>query len=183
MTDFLDLHDDAHARRLVLLAAILMLTVPFLQAGAQLWPLQLTNIQWRFQAANFLSSLLLLPFLGTSILVLVGRGLESKPVSLFAGAVSALFALGLAGSLVVFVLDAQQLQAIVTSAMSAAFRNATVRVGLVTTLFFLGFSYLTLVSFLKSRATAPASRSKGSRSASNEADEDVGLIIGVHDKS
>lgn len=186
MTDFLDLNDDVHARRLVLLGAIFMICVPFLQAGAQIWPLQLTNIQWRFQAANFFSSLLLMPFLGILILSLVGRGIESRPLTLIAGGLSTLFSLGLAASLVVFFLDAQQLQAIVSSAMLAAFKNTTVRVGLITTLFFFGFSYLALISFLRSgvpSATTRRGSRGGSKSAAAESDEDVGLIVGVHDKA
>ena len=89
MSDFLNLHDDSPLRRVLYLAAILLIGVPCLQAGSQLWPLQLGNIQWRFGAANALSSVLLLPFLGLSTLLAVSRALESRGVSRVVGGIAA----------------------------------------------------------------------------------------------
>lgn len=174
MSDFLDLHEDSSARLVLYAGALLLMVIPFLQAGSQLWPLQLSNIQWRYGAANALSSVLLLPFLGLSILVLMARGLESRPLALITGSISAVFALGLMASLGLFVLDAQQLKAIVSSQMSAAFTNTTVRVGLVTGLFLLAFLVLTLASFRAPRGKATARKVKGDGGS----DEGVGLIVG-----
>ena len=124
MSDFLDLHDDPSVRRVLYLGAILLVAVPFLQAGSQLWPLQLSNIQWRFGAANALSSVLLLPYLGLSLLVLMSRALDSRVLARTVGVISAVFALGLLGSIALFALDALQLKKIVNSAMMERFNIA-----------------------------------------------------------
>ena len=76
MPDFFRLESDVTARRLVYMSAALLIAVPFLQAGQQLWPLQLDNIRWRFAAANSLSSILLLPFLGLKGLALANSRVE-----------------------------------------------------------------------------------------------------------
>lgn len=179
MTELLDLAEDSHARRLLILAALLMIVMPLFQAGLQIWPLQLTNMQWRYQAAGGLVGALMLPFLGLSALALIGRGLENRALSLATGVVAGLFTLGLGASIVVYALDAQQLQAIVTSAMAKPFKMMTIRVAGVAVMFFVGFAYLTLVCFIRGKAaTAPSRRSS---KASAEGDEDVGLIVGVRD--
>lgn len=179
LSHFLDLLDDPAARRVLFCAAALLLTVPFVQAGSQIWPLQLSNIQWRFGAANALSSILLLPFLGLVLVLLVARGTESRAWSRAVGAGSALFALGLLGSLIVFALDALQLRAIVSTQMSGAFNSTAVRVGIVTSLFFLAFSYLTVLGFTKMPGLSAASRR--SSKASKDQSEDRGLIVGVRE--
>lgn len=174
MSDFLDLHEDSSTRSVLYAGAFLMFTIPFVQTGFQLLPLQLSNIQWRFGAASVLSSALLMPFLGLSLLVLMARGLENRALAWCTGGLSATFALGLMGSLGLFLLDAQQLKAIVSTQMSTAFTNTTIRVGLVTGLFLLGFLVLTLASFRAPRGMANARKVKGDSGT----DEDVGLIVG-----
>jgi hypothetical protein len=179
MTELLDLAEDSHARRLLILAALLMIVMPLFQAGLQIWPLQLTNMQWRYQAAGGLVGALMLPFLGLSAIALIGRGLENRALSLATGVAAGVFTLGLGASIVVYALDAQQLQAIVTSAMAKPFKMMTIRVAGVAVMFFVGFAYLTLVCFIRGKAaTAPSRRSS---KASAEGDEDVGLIVGVRD--
>ena len=86
MSDFLNLRDDRSARRVVYVSAFLLIMVPFLQAGAQLWPLQLGNVQWRYSAANALSSVLLLPYLGLVLLILLSRAIESRNLAKAVGA-------------------------------------------------------------------------------------------------
>lgn len=174
MSDFLDLHEDSSARLVLYSAATLLLVIPFIQAGTQVLPLQLSNIQWRFGAANALSSALILPLLGLSILVLMARGLENRTLALLTGGVSAIFTLGLMGSLGLFVLDAQQLKAIVSTQMSAAFTNTTIRVGLVTGLCLVGFLVLTIASFRAPKGNPTARKAKGDKGT----DEGVGLIVG-----
>jgi hypothetical protein len=78
MSDPLHLEEDVPARRLAYVGAILLVLIPFLQATQQLWPLQLGNIRWRYGAANALSSVLLLPFLGMSLAALVARSQQSS---------------------------------------------------------------------------------------------------------
>jgi hypothetical protein len=174
MSDILDLHDDPSVRRVLYLGAILLVAVPFLQAGSQLWPLQLDNIQWRFGAANALSSVLLLPYLGLSLLVLLSRTLDSRGLARTVGTIGAVLTLGLLGSLALFALDALQLKKIVNSAMMNTFNTTAVRVGVVTTLFLMAFALLTVASFKAPRKGSASPAKKGSK----QAEEGVGLIVG-----
>jgi hypothetical protein len=174
MADLFRLHDDASARRLVLMGAFLLIIIPFLQAGQQLWPLNFGDIRWRFGAANALSSVLLLPFLGMAMIALIARGQESKGMSNFIGVLSALFVLGLVGSLVLFALDALQLKSIVTSQMMQPFETTSLRVVLVTVIFTVAFSMLMITAFKGARGTPSATAKKGVK----KAEEGVGLIVG-----
>lgn len=185
MAFFSDLEDDAVARRLVFLAAVTLIVVPMLQATAQIWPLQLSNIQWRFGAANALSSVLLLPFLGLVLLTLAARGMESQSLARVTGAISGLFGLGLGASLVVFVLDALQLKTIVSTQMTAQFMSTSVRVGSVTVLFCLAFLVLTVSAFARIGETKrkPSSRASARSRAdeTGEGSESDVLIVGVRE--
>ena len=174
MSDILDLHDDPTVRRVLYLGAFLLVVVPFLQAGSQLWPLQLSNIQWRFGAANALSSVLLLPYLGLSGLVLMSRALESRALARTVGAIAIVLTVGLLGSLALFALDALQLKKIVNSAMMNTFNTTAVRVGLVTVLFALAFALMALACFKAPRRGGSAQVKKGEK----QAEEGVGLIVG-----
>jgi hypothetical protein len=173
MSDLLDLDGDASARRLLYTGGILLIIIPFLQAGQQLWPLQLSDIRWRFGAANALSSVLLLPFLGMTIIALVAKATENVGMSRFVGALAALFVIGLLGSLVLFALDALQLKTIVTSQMMKPFETTSMRVFLVTLTFTASFSMLMITAFKNSSALKPLS-TKGSKVAG----VGDGLIVG-----
>ena len=173
MPEFLRLDDDAPARRLAYIGATLLIVIPFLQAGQQLWPLQLSDIRWRFGAANALSSVLLLPFLGLSIMTLIARSSESKNVSRIVGALASLSVIFLLGSLVLFALDALQLKSIVTSQMMKPFETTSLRVVLVTLIFTVSFSMLMITAFKSARGTTPMAK-KGAK----QAEEGRGLIVG-----
>ena len=174
MSNFLDLHDDPSVRRVLYLGAILLVAVPLLQAGSQLWPLQLSSIQWRFAAVNALSGVLLLPYLGLSLLVLMSRALDSRALARTVGAIAALCTVGLLGSIALFVLDALQLKQIVNSAMMERFNTATVRAGLVTTWFTVAFAVMAVACFRVPRGNSATSSKKGDK----KAEEGVGLIVG-----
>ncbi|MBL0172549.1 MAG: hypothetical protein IPP90_17915 [Gemmatimonadaceae bacterium] len=173
MPEFLRLEDDAPARRLAYIGAMLLIVIPFLQAGQQLWPLQLSDIRWRFGAANALSSVLLLPFLGLSIMALVARNTNSKGVSRIVGALAAIFVIGLVGSLVLFAMDALQLKSIVTSQMMAPFETTSLRVAMVSLIFTVSFSMLMITAFQSSRG-----ESQNTKKGVKKAEEGMGLIVG-----
>lgn len=173
MSDFLNLDSDAPARRLLYVGAFLLIVIPFLQAGQQLWPLKLGDIRWRFGAANAMSSVLLLPFLGMMIVTLVARATENKGMSRVMGALAALFVIGLLGSLVLFGLDALQLKSIVTSQMMEGFQTTSMRVVLVTVMFTVAFSMLMTAAFKNSRGSSTVTNKGGKR-----ADTSAGLIVG-----
>jgi hypothetical protein len=170
MSDLLDIHDDDAMRRLLIAAALLMIAIPFIQVGAQIWPLRPSDIRWRFDAAANLTSVLLMPFLGMSLLRLVGKAMESRGLSLTVTILSALMTAGLAASVVVFALDAIQLKTIVTSQMLAAFKVTSVRVGVIAILF--AIAYLMLALSGREKRTRRVSSSRRSRTASYDDDDE-----------
>ena len=170
MSDSLNLHNDSPLRRLLYLGAILLVGVPLLQAGSQLWPLQLGNIQWRFAVANALSSVLLLPFIGLLTLFAVSRAIDSRGVSRMVGGIAAFLSIGIVGSLVVFYFDASELRAIVNSQQLATFTSTTLKVEVISALFSLAFAVLALAGF-----SAPQNAVAGRKS---EKEESIGLIVG-----
>jgi hypothetical protein len=174
MSEFFQIEDDAPTRRVLYASAFLLITVPLLQAISTIWPLQFGNIQWRFGAANALSSVLLLPFLGLVLLLVMSRMLASRPLSLVVGVISTLFAITLAGSLVLFILDGLQLKAIVNSAQMASFQSVFVRVGLITALFAVVYLLLALAGLKGPRVLSAAAKKGGVKPA----DDGVGLIVG-----
>ncbi|MEO7521595.1 MAG: hypothetical protein ABIW79_07240 [Gemmatimonas sp.] len=174
MSAFFQLEDDAPARRMLLASALLLVFVPTVQAVSQIWPLQLTNIQWRFFAANALSSILLLPFLGLVLLLVLARMVASRRLAMTVAIASAVLTILLLVSMVLFVLDGLQLKAIITSAQMAMFKNQFARVLLVTSMFVVTFAMLALASFKTPRGLVAASR----RNAPKEAEEGADLIVG-----
>jgi cytochrome bd-type quinol oxidase subunit 2 len=178
MSDSPDLHDDAPARRTLFLAAWLLMLVPFVQAASQIWPLQLGNIQWRFGAANALSSVLLLPFLGLSLLLVLARSLERRGLARLVGSLAALFSLGIAGAVVVFVLDAEELKSIVSSQMAGQFTSTTARVALVSVLFVFGFLLLAVFGFASIGHQRKDVARKARRAETEAPDSDSPLIVG-----
>lgn len=178
MSDFLDLHDDSVSRRVLFVVALLMITVPLVQSLTQIWPLQLSNIQWRFGAANALSSILLLPFLGLSLMLVMARGLDQTGLARAVGAASALFTLALLPCIAVFVLDAQELKTIVSTQMAAQFTNTTIRVGLVSTLFLVAYALLTIFGFSAMPGSGSAKGGKRASSKAEPSDDAPGLIVG-----
>lgn len=173
MSDFFNLEDDAPGRRLVYTTAIMLVIVPLVTSGQVLWPLHLSDIRWRYGAANSLSSMLIMPFLGLALMALMARATENKNVSRLVGLFSAVFVIGLLGSLALFALDALQLKTIVTSAQEEAFQATSARIVLSTLIFTVGFFVLMITAFKSQRPAIPASR-KGPK----KADESVGLIVG-----
>lgn len=173
MSEFLNIEEDAPLRRVLYATAFLLIVVPFFQAVSGIMPLRFSNIEWRFQMANPLSSVLLLPFLGLLLLLIMSRSLASRGLSLFVGIVCAFFALALAASLGLFVLDGLQLKPIVNSAQMPLFENLFVKVSIVTTLFIFTFAMMAMAA-LKAPKGSPIAARKGVK----QADEGVGLIVG-----
>lgn len=167
-----DLNDDPSLRRVLLTAAFLLILVPAIQLGIEIWPLQLTNIQWRFRVASALSNGMLLPsFLGLSLLLTLGRRLESTALQRVVAVLATLFVIGLGASLVLFGLDAMQLKAIVSTQMEAAFRNTAIRVGLVSGIFLLANMLLAWAGFQRPVSASRKLDRKGG-------EERVGLLVG-----
>lgn len=162
-------------RRVLYIAAVILIAIPTVQVVSQLWPLQLTSIQWRFGAANAFSAILMLPFIGVALLLVLARATDSRGVSRLIGAISGLIAVVLAASTVLFILDALQLKTIVQSRMLDQFTSTMYRVAILCTVFFIVFGILALSAFSLPKS-AKAAQVKGA--ASKKADDGVGLIVG-----
>lgn len=174
MADISDIKIDPPTRRVIFLGAFLLIIIPFVQSGSQLWPLQLSNIQWRFGAANALSSVLLLPYLGLGLVFVLSRATGSRGLARVVGAFSVLLTVAIAGGIALFVLDGLQLKKVVNSTMMNSFNLTTIRVGVVTTLFLFAFALLALSCFSSPKIqTATASKK-----SEKKPDDEVGLIVG-----
>lgn len=175
MPDSFRLEDDAPLRRVLYIAAVILMTIPTVQVLSQLWPLQLVSIQWRFGAANAFSAILMLPFMGVALLLVLARATDSRGLSRLIGAVSGLLAFVLAASTVLFILDALQLKTIVQSRMLDQFLSTMYRVAILSTVFCIAFGILAQSAFSFPKATK-AAQIKGT--AGKKADDGVGLIVG-----
>lgn len=174
MSDIFDLQDDATARRSLTLGALLLIIVPFFQAATQIFPLQLNNIEWRVRSANVLSSVLILPYVGCTLLLAISRATESRAMSRLIGVVSVLMTLGLLAAMAVFALDALQLKTIVSTQMEDAFKMTILRVMVVCVLHVIAFLVLALAGF---RTPGDSPRARRAASARSE-DPSAGLIVG-----
>lgn len=174
MPAFFQLEDDAATRRMLYTSAVLLIAVPFIQAFSQIWPLQLSNIQWRFFAANAMSSILLLPFLGLVLLLVMARMLVSRKLAMGVAIFSAVLTVLLLASMVLFVLDGLQLKAIISSSQIEIWKNQFARVGVVTGIFAIAFGMLALASLKTPRGAVSPSR----KNAPKQADEGADLIVG-----
>ena len=175
MPDSFRLEDDAPLRRVLYIAAVILIAIPTVQVVSQLWPLQLVSIQWRFGAANAFSAILMLPFMGVALLLNLARATDSRGFSRLIGATSGLIAVVLAASTVLFILDALQLKTIVQSRMLDQFTSTMYRVAILSTVFFIAFGILALSAFSFPKSNK-AAQVKGA--ASKKADDGVGLIVG-----
>ncbi len=172
MPPFFSIEDDSPARRLLYTVAILFVTIPAVHSLIQLWPLRLFDIRWRFDAANALSLQLMMPFLGLSLMVLLARATENKFVARLVGLISALFVIGLLGSLVLFALDALQLKTIVNSSQERAFEQTSQRIVFSTVIFSVAYSILMVTAFKSTRVVSAAAK----KTAKSE--PSAGLIVG-----
>ena len=162
-------------RRVLYIAAVILIAIPTVQVVSQLWPLQLVSIQWRFGAANAFSAILMLPFMGVALLLVLARATESRGLSRVIGAISGLMAVGLAASTVLFILDALQLKTIVQSRMLDQFTSTMYRVAILSFIFFIVFGIVALSAFSLPKS-AKVAQVKGA--ANKKADDGVGLIVG-----
>ncbi|MGV3708267.1 MAG: hypothetical protein ACO1Q7_05455 [Gemmatimonas sp.] len=172
-----DLESDDGARRLLYLCAFLLFFMPYFQAFAGLWPIQLGNLQWRFQATGALSGILMLPFIGMSFGLVVARMTGNKTVSRVIGVVAAITTVTLVVAIGLFAMDALQLKKVVSDRASTAFNKAAFTASCTMLFSIIVFSILTFLSFrgpqTELRVTPPKTKFK-----SPTGDDAPGLLIG-----
>lgn len=171
-----DLENDDGLRRLLYLSAFLLFFMPYFQALAGLWPLQLGSLQWRFQATGAMSGILMLPFLGLVLALAVARPLGHKGVSRLVGIIAALTAVGIVAAIGLFAMDALQLKKVIRDAQMSAFNKAVLTATSTMLFSLVTFSVLALVSFRAPKGSTVKSSPKSSKKAA--VDENVGLLIG-----
>ncbi len=174
MSDLSRLEDDAPAHRVLFIGALLLMTIPTLQVVSQLWPLQLVNIQWRFGAANAFSAILVLPFLGMTLLFLLARATGNRALSRVIGVLAGFLTFVILASTVLFILDALQLKTIVQSRMLDQFRSTMMRVIGLSGVFAVAFAVVAVSAFSFPKATGLPQKGASGR----KGDDGVGLIVG-----
>jgi hypothetical protein len=173
MSALSQIEEDTATWRMLYISGLLLVFVPFFLTLSQIWPLQLANIQWRFTVANIMSSILVLPFIGMVLLLVLARVEGSRKVALTIAVVSAVFTVALLVSLVLFVLDALQIKAIIQSSQLEMWKLQFVRVLVVTTTFAISFGMLALASLKTPRGAVSTTRK-----STIKADEGGDLIVG-----
>ncbi len=173
MPDTYSLGDDVPARRMTILAGLMLLIIPCVQTFSQLWPFQVTNIQWRFRAAEMLSALGLLSFLGFAIMGAVGRASGQRRFERMVGWTTAVITVLLIAACGLFVLDAIQLKSIVPSRAMDGFIQSCIRVGVVAIILTAAYAYIAAI-FIRG---LPA-RAGAARVGDKESTERIGLIVG-----
>jgi len=171
MSDQPSLRDDAAVRRLLYLAAFLLVVPPLAQAVTQLWPWALRSIQWRFTAATVLSTALVLPAIGLVLAAAVARAAGQRGGVVTVGVLAVTGVLGLLACTANFVLDALQLREIVSSANMPAFKATAARVLLLCTLFMGAFTGVAVAAFTGRPKRAAAARRSRQRT------DDLGLLV------
>ena len=170
-----DLEDDDSLRRLLYLCAFMLFFLPYFNAFAQLWPLRLGDVRWRFTAAGAMSGILMLPFLGMSFAMAIARSVGHKVISRLIGGIAVLTVLFLIGGIVLFFLDALQLKSIVRDAEMQNFMKAVATASISITISIFAFSFLSFVAFRGRKGVAKPAPKSGKKAAT---DEPVGLLIG-----
>ena len=172
-----DIHSDDGARRLLYLCAFVLFFIPYFQAMAGIWPLQLGSLQWRYTATSAMSGILMLPFIGLVLALAVARTCGHKAAARIVGAVAALTTLTLLLAMGLFVMDALQLKKVVPDRELARFNKANVVVGVTLVFSFVVFVILTITSFRPPEGEMKASPPK-TKLKNPSGDEPPGLLIG-----
>ena len=172
-----DLHSDDGARRLLYLCAFVLFFMPYFQAIAGIWPLQLGALQWRYQATSALSGILMLPFIGLVLALAVARSSGNKTVSRVVGVVAALTTITLLVAMGLFVMDALQLKKVVPDRQLLQFNKATFTASVTLMFSFIVFTVLTIISFRPPQGEMKASPPK-TKFKSPSGNESPGLLIG-----
>ena len=142
-----DLHSDDGARRLLYVCAFVLFFVPYFQAMAGIWPLQLSAIQWRYQATTNMSGILMLPYIGLVLALAIARSTGNKTVARVVGVVAALTTIMLIIAMGLFVMDALQLKKVVPDGKLPQFNKTNFVVGVTLAFSFVVFIVLTITSF------------------------------------
>lgn len=143
-----------HLTTPLLLLAALLIVLPLIELAASVWPVGLANAEWRFGAVGLLSNALLLPLLGSFIVVVVAAQGGKKRLVQAMSVLNGLAAAFLLVAIPLFLLDSLELRSRVPDARMHAFDFAAARAALA-----MGFSFVVLSAL--SRGGFRSSRREG----------------------
>jgi hypothetical protein len=109
--------------------AMIMILFPVIDFALQVWPPVLQQSSWRFGAIGIVSRLLITPFLGLFLILVIAAWREHLRVLQAFTLLNALLVLGFLALLVVFALDGLEVRALVTPETADRF-DLTALVGL-----------------------------------------------------
>ncbi len=104
------------------LVASLLIVFPVFDSVAQLWPLNPSNLQWRFGALGLASQALMTPLLGLLLLSVVARLAGHSRGQFLIGLLSLGFALACLGTGGLFGLDAPEVRELIPAEAQPAFQ-------------------------------------------------------------
>lgn len=103
----------------------ILVILPLLQVVLLIWPPRPSELTWRFGAAGVIGNALLLPLLGTALVIYAASLLEHRRFLRMVASSSLLLSLGLLALLTLFSLDAMQLRASVNPAVTAQYDTSS----------------------------------------------------------
>lgn len=106
---------------------LLLIGLPMMDFATSIVPVHFANLQWRFATLGLLSNFLMTPMLGLGVMIVTAAVREHRGVMRFLSILTGLTALSLVGMLVLFALDAIQLNASMPAEQVATFRSAAAK--------------------------------------------------------
>ncbi|MFN8581720.1 MAG: hypothetical protein U0163_12180 [Gemmatimonadaceae bacterium] len=106
---------------------LLLIGLPMMDFATSIVPVHFANLQWRFATLGLLSNFLMTPMLGLGVMIVTAAVREHRGTMRFFSIVSGVIALSLIGMLVLFSLDAIQLNASMPADQVASFRSAAAK--------------------------------------------------------
>lgn len=127
--------------------ALLLILGPAIQVALTVWPPRIEDLNWRFAVVGFYSDALIVPVLGVFLAVIAANLLEQRFLQISMASVVGVLAAVMGVILVLFLLDALQLQSRIGEEARWAFMGQTLRSALVQVLAALFFGVLSVAGF------------------------------------
>lgn len=148
----------------------LLVILPLLQVGLVTWPPRPSELTWRFGAAGVIGNALLLPLLGTALVMYAASLLEHRRFLRVMAFSSLLLSVGLLALLTLFSLDAMQLRASVSPQLTARYDASSGNAAVSYLLTTLAWVWLGIAGILASR--------KPKRTSERSAAMSTGIVVG-----
>ncbi len=121
-SDYLD-----RLARPVYLIGILLILTPLADFVTSVWPIQPTEMRWRFASTALLAGFLFTPLIGSLITALMATFMEQKMILRVIGVLNVVGAVFLVIALAIFAFDTLQLRRAVPPDAQASFKTSAIR--------------------------------------------------------